>query len=432
MKNRFRFLGAAAVIAAAAGTTACDDWLEVANPTVIDAATVDPVQDAPTFAQSAMNNLFDAFDDVVVYGGWFSGEIWEGDSFPTRTDIGRRNIDFSEGQGSMNSSLNPDVYAPLATTIATGERIQEILADAEDFSSNINVARGAFASGYAILLQAEHFCTVVISSGVNNIGSPLTSEQGATEALSRFQRVIDVGGASSHAHAADMVTAARVGLARAHLFLGNYGEAASAASQVPADFELFAPKVDDPSNRAALGNTVYSFTLQRPAIVVPPYFRALNDDRVAFAIGPSEAFADPPAKAQDAYLDFYYQTKYSDWGADVRLASGLEARYIVAEAQLKAGDATAANALIAERAAAGGPDAVFNPTGNTIRDLLDQKARDFYLEGTHMGDWRRNQDAAPYVPAAGTPYYNPSEGGVFGAQSCMPLPSQEVLNNPNF
>lgn len=432
MKNRFRFLGAAAVLAVAAGTTACDDWLEVANPTVIDAATVDPVQDAPTFAQSAMNNLFDAFDDVIVYGGWFSGEIWEGDSFPTRTDIGRRNIDFSEGQGSMNTSLNPDVYAPLATTIATGERIQEILADAEDFSSNINVARGAFASGYGILFQAETFCQVVISSGVNNIGSPLTSLEGAAESLTRFQRVIDVAGASDHPTAGDLVNAARVGLARAHLFLGNHAEAAAAAAQVPADFELLAPKVDDPSNRAALGNTVYSFTLQRPAIVVPPYFRALNDDRVGFDIGPSEAFADPPPLAQDAYLEFYYQTKYVDWGDDIRLASGLEARYIAAEAQLKAGDATAANALIAERSAAGGPDAVFNPSGDTLRDLLDQKARDFFLEGTHLGDWRRNLEAAPYVPAAGSAYYNPSEGGVFGTQTCMPLPSQEVLNNPNF
>ena len=67
-----------------------------------------------------------------------------------------------------------------------------------------------------------------------------------------------------------------------------------------------------------------------------------------------------------------------------------------------------------------------------MTDLLDQKARDFYLEGTHMGDWRRNQTAAPYIPPSGTPYYNVTEGGVFGTQTCMPLPDDEVLNNPNF
>jgi hypothetical protein len=429
MHNRFRILGGVVAVSAALGAAGCDEWLDVKNPTVIDASTVDPVEDAPTFAQSAMNNLFDAFDDAIVYSGWFSGEIWEGDSFPTRTDIGRRNVDFVEGTGSLNVTLNTEIYAPLARAIATGERVQELLAGEADAASNINIARGAFASAYGTLLEAEIFCTVVISSGLHNLGPPLTPQQGATESLTRFQRVIDISGASTHADAADLGMAARVGLARAHLFLGNYGEAAAAAAQVPADFEMFAPKVDDPSNRAALGNTVHNFTLARPSLVVPPYFRALNDERVPNELGPSP---DWPLVAQDAALDFYRQTKYLDWGDDVRLASGLEARYIVAEANLKAGNPAAAVALIAERMLEGGDDAVFTPSGDTLTDLLDQKARDFYLEATHMGDWRRNPTSARYVPASGTPYYNETEGGVFGTQTCLPLPDDEVLNNPQF
>lgn len=429
MRNRIRNIGAAVTLAATIGATGCSDWLEVLNPTVIDASTVDPVQDAPTFAQSALNNLFDAFDDAIVYGGWFSGEIWEGDSFPTRTDIGRRDIDFVEGVGSRNASLDDDIYAPLARAISTGERVQEILADADDASSNINIARGAFASGWAILLEAEHFCTVVISSGVEAMGAPLTSLQGAAESETRFQRVISVAGASSHATAAGLVNAARVGLARALLFQGKYAEAITVAGQVPADFVMDAPKVDDPSNRAALGNTVHQFTLSRPAIVVPPYFRALNDDRVPNIL---QQTAEYPLQAQDAHLDFYRQTKYTDWGDDIRFASGLEARYIAAEAALKQGNPDAAIALIAERQAEGGAESVFTPSGDTLTDLLDQKARDFYLEAKMLGDWRRNPNNAKYVPAAGTPYYNTSEGGVFGVQTCMPLPDDEVLNNPNF
>src|SRR5690554_2521290 len=188
MHKRFRVLGAMVAATATIVTAGCDSWLEVSNPTVIDAGTVDPVADAPTFAQSALNNLWDAFDDAIVYGGWFATEIWDGDSFPTRTDIGRRNIDFVEGTGSFNTSLTPDLYGPVARAIATGERIQELLAGAEDAASNINIARGAFASGYGILIEAETFCTVVISSGVDNIGNPITPAQGAAEAVSRFQR----------------------------------------------------------------------------------------------------------------------------------------------------------------------------------------------------------------------------------------------------
>ncbi len=428
MKNGINRLGTALIVAATTTATGCSDWLEVLNPTVIDASTVDPVQDAPTFAQSALNNLFDAFDDAVVYGAWFSGEAWEGDSFPTRTDMARRNIDDGP-DGSRNGTLDDEIYAPLARAISTGERVQEILADADDASSNINIARGAFASGWAILLEAELFCTVVISSGVNSMGAPLTSMQGAAESEARFQKVISVAGAATHATAPGLVNAARVGLARALLFQGKNAEAATVAGQVPADFVMFAPKVDDPSNRTALGNTVHSFTLQRPALVVPPYFRALNDSRVPNIL---EQTPEYPLKAQDAYLDFYRQTKYTDWGDDIRFASGLEARYIAAEAQLKSGNPAAAVALIAERQAEGGAGSVFTPSGDTLTDLLDQKVRDFYLEAKMMSDWRRNPTNAKYVPASGTPYYNEQEGGVFGTQTCMPLPDDEVLNNPNF
>ena len=205
----------------------------VDNPTVIDAGTVDPAEDAPTFAQSALNNLFDAFDDAIVYGAWFSGEAWEGDSFPTRTDIGRRNIDFVEGTGSTNGTLDTDIYSPLARAIATGERVQDLLAEESGPAADLNVARAAFASGYATLLEAELFCTVVISSGQDDLGDPLTSEQGAAEAATRFQRVIDLTAGQSSADAALLGTAARVGLARARLLQGDYAGAIAAAGQVP-------------------------------------------------------------------------------------------------------------------------------------------------------------------------------------------------------
>ncbi|MQA92318.1 MAG: hypothetical protein GEU90_19170 [Gemmatimonas sp.] len=426
MYNRIRLLGTAAALSATIGVTGCDNWMDVLNPELIDATTIDPVQDAPTFAQSAMNNLFDAFDDAIVYGGWFSGEIWEGDTFPTRTDIGRRNIDAGP-DGSLNVTLNDDIYEPLAIAIATGEQIQELLAEVEDAASNINMARGIFASGYGILFEAEHFCTVVISTSLDNLGSPLTPLEGAAEAAERFRSAIQVAGASTDEIGPDLVNASRVGLARALLFRGEYAEAAAVAAEVPADFEFIAPKVDDLSNRAALGNTVFAFTLDRQVIVVPPYYRDLNDDRITSVL---EQTAEFPLKTQDSFLDFYRQTKHTEWNASIRLASGLEARYIAAEAELKAGNPAVAAALIAERATAGGDDSVFNPSGDTLTDLLDQKARDFYLEGVHMGDWQRNPDA-PYVPASGTPYYDET-GGVFGTQTCMPLPDDEVLNNPSF
>ena len=117
------------------------------------------------------------------------------------------------------------------------------------------------------------------------------------------------------------------------------------------------------------------------------------------------------------------------------LASGLEARYIAAEAALKDGDPAPATALIAERndpASASGDDIDFVDDTGTLVQLLDQKARDLFMRATHMGDWRRNPASTPYVPPAGSPYYATQFGAAFGELTCMPIPRQEVDNNPNF
>lgn len=429
--KKLNIVGAMVAVTAAIATAGCDDFLEARNPTVIDSSTIDPSADAPTFSVSAMQNLWDAFDDHIVYTAWFSGEAWVGDTFPTRNDIGRRVVEFSNG------TLRDEIYAPLGLAIASNEVVLGLLADAPDVGSNLNVARAAVAGGYAILLQAEGFCEVVISRGLGteNLGSPLASAAAMGEAIERFQQAVTVGTAAGGAEATSYVNLARVGLARAHLFRGEYDQAIAAAAQVPADFAFFAQKVDDASYRGRLGNTVYNFTLARSSLVVPPYYRALNDARVTAALGPSPAWT---LKAQGNDLDFWRQTKYAGWDADIRLASGLEARYLAAEAQLKKGDSAPAVALIAERRAAGGAaaatgdDVDFVAANTLLVDLLDQKARDFYLEGTHMGDWRRNATETPYVPTAGTPYYAADVGGNIGALTCMPTPQREVDSNPNY
>lgn len=415
--------GAVAAVVAVLATTACDGFLDVENPTVIDASTIDPVADAPTFAQSALNNLYTALDNVAVYQGWFVGEAWVGDTFPTRNDIATRRADLTNG------TVTDDVYEPLALAIATGERTQELLAEVPNAASNINIARASLASGYGILLMSETFCQTVISSGLANLGAPLERSAALQAAAVRFRQAVSVGGANTTSEGASIANAARVGLARTLLSAGDNAGAIAAAQQVPAGFQFLAPRVDDPSNRGPLGNTVYSFTLARPALVVPPYYRALNDPRIKFAAPGTNGF---PAKAQGNDLDFFRQTKYVDWGDDVRLASGLEARYIVAEAQLKMGNSAPALALIAERTVASSADGDNFASGSEVLiELLDQRARDFWLEAQQMGTWLRNPQATPYVLPAGSAYYAPGYPTV-GTGTCLPLPDDEIDNNPNF
>ncbi len=424
--NAYRNRGVrlAAILGMLAVPLACDDFLDVPDPTVIDAGTIDPVNDLPTFAISALQDLFSALDDVIVYSAWFSGEAWVGDTFPTRNDIGRRVVEYTNG------TLNGDIYQPLAFAISTNERVLELYEESGIDNAEI-LTMANLGAGWAILLQAENFCQVVISSGLHNLGPGLTSAEGMARAIEHFDAAIAAGAADEEFDA--MVQAAQVGKARAHLFLGEYGLAITAAGAVDADFEYEVPKVDDPSNRGRLGNTVWSFTLARASLVVPPYYRALNDPRVAY-----ELWLDAsgnPVKSQGNGFDFYAQDVYPGWGASLLLASGLEARYIAAEAALKDGDPAPATALIAERndpASASGDDIDFVDDTGTLVQLLDQKARDLFMRATHMGDWRRNPASTPYVPPAGSPYYATQFGAAFGELTCMPIPRQEVDNNPNF
>lgn len=409
--------GALAALAALAVVTAaaCSDVLEVENPEVIESSTVDPEEDAATFALSAQNALFTAFDNLVVYGGWFSGGAWVDDTFDTRNEVALRVVT------DRNGTVTDDVYTPLAQAVAQNDEVIRLLAGTAQEQS-IHTARANLSGGYALVLMADHFCEGVIR-GL----APLTPAETYGQAVQRFSRAVEIGTAAGSA-GSSIVNAARVGLARAHLNRGEYQQAIAAAQQVPAAFVFNANRVDDPSNRARLGNTIYQFTADRTSLVVPAYFRALNDTRVGSQLQLNSR--GQPLMGQGSNLEFYRQTKYSGHGSAVRLASGLEARYLAAEAQLKAGNPAPAQALVTERRAAGGTASVFDATAPLLTQLLDQKARDFFLEGQHTGDWRRNPAAMPYVPAAGTRYYVQAIDQRFGTQTCIPIPAAEKDFNP--
>jgi hypothetical protein len=116
----------------------------------------------------------------------------------------------------------------------------------------------------------------------------------------------------------------------------------------------------------------------------------------------------------------------------IRVTSGLEASYIAAEAELQQNDPALALDLIADRREAGGHSPFNGATAAEIlAELMDQRARDFWLEAKHLGDYLRNPEATPFVPPAGSAFYKPDQGE-FGAMTCLEVPFIEKANNPNF
>ena len=400
---------AAGVIVALSGCS-----MDVEYPSVIDASQFDPTQDAATLSLSAQSNLYRAIHALVPASAYWSQEAWVGAVRAETNDIGRRVAT------AGNPDINSTMWAPLQRAIATNEQAADILDDGPNAASDINLARAYMNSGFAMVLLAEHFCQTAFL-----VGPPLTPAQMFDSAAVRFTKARTVGAAAAAANVAEgtkVVNASNVGLGRALLGKKDYAAAATAAALVPAAFVYNVVTIDDPSNRA-LGNGVFNSD-QIAVVLVPEVYRTLADPRVPWR--------DGGRNAQDTQFRYFQNLKYPSWATPIRIASGLEASYIVAEARLQGGDPAPALALIAARRTAGGQPA-FTGTGTPaiLAELMNQRARDFWLEAKHTGDLNRNPTATPFVGAAGTPFYKPAQGN-YGAATCIPVPLAEVDANPNF
>ena len=111
----------------------------------------------------------------------------------------------------------------------------------------------------------------------------------------------------------------------------------------------------------------------------------------------------------------------------IPIASGDEAILLTAEADLEAGNVTAAVAGINKlRTKSSLPQYAGGTAAQVRAQLIDERRRELYLEGQRLGDIIRF--SIPQSPAAGTPF--PIKGGQYGNQICFPLPDIERNNNP--
>jgi hypothetical protein len=412
MRNMHRSLRRILVAGAASATlTGCDT--DVKDPTVVQASTIDPIADARVFSLSAQQNFYVAYAGLINNTAIYSTEVWTGAVRNETNDIARHVI------VDTNVDLAGAFWSPLQQVIGTNDQVVSVLKGTPGFATDIAAARSSLWSGVAVELLGEIFC-----QGVLHVGPALTPAQMLDSAIVRLQQAITIGGAITSTEATRIVNTARVYLARAYLQKGDNANALATANLVPAAFVSSTVHVDDPQARGRLSNGVFiasSLTTQ----IVAGLYRALADPRVTFV--------DAGINAQDGRNRLFRQTKYTSFTSPIRIASGLEARYVAAEAQLKINGNTApALALIAERRTAGNQPAFTGTTTQAVlAELMDQRARDFWLEGKHMGDILRNPTAAALVPPTGSVFYK-SEYGNFLAPACLPVPFAEKANNPNF
>lgn len=401
---------------------ACSDLLEVSDPGSIDAGQLTD----PSLEQLVVNGVIGEFQNAYGSYALYSG-ILADEAFTDHTNVDMRQFSLHDFNDLNN--INEAVYVNLQRARQSSDdgaaRLRTMLGDRA--ATSLNVARVLAYGAYAYVLLAEGFCDAPV-----NLSAPKTPDQLFADALTRFDEAISIARAARSgaaiAAADDIIHMSNVGAARAALKLGDLTRARAYAALVPANYEKLAYYS---SNSVRENNQ-----LHRPARTADPFlgmtahFLEKSDPRLP-PLGTTRLGlnSNPIRPPQRPYM-------FAGWSAsmlqpidittNMKFATGLEARYVIAEAD---GPTAATLAFVNERRAVGGQAPVALTGGTLMAELREQRARDFYLTGQRLGDLRRYLKAGIDLFPKGT---YPVFTDQYGDATCFIVPLSEKAGNPNY
>jgi hypothetical protein len=416
-----RTLAAVVTLLASAGCGSLDRVLAV-EP--LDRVPATPLESSPANARVLVNGAIAdfecAFGAYVVLGGLIGDELGESRSITERKPFDQRTHTSKDRRYAVARCDQLGVYTTLQTARMSAERailLLEAWTDTEVAQRDSLLAALHAYAGYSTLLLGEGFCTTVLStpdtSGTVVFGGEITRDSAFRVAESRFDAAVAV---AQEAGESALLNFALVGRARAKLNRGDLASARGDAVRVPSDFRHFMTASASPLRRQ---NRAWEEQRAEDIVTVGILYRALGDPRVPV----TDMRRNGPLGA------IFFEEKYPTAASPIRIAGGAEAQLIVAEADVAAGTAASlenARAIIDEFRARGNQPSLTASDAATLRvALIDQRRRELFLEGQHLGDLIRYGVA--FTPPAGAPYPG---GGVYGSQRCLPLPDVERDNNP--
>ena len=422
--------GALAVLAA--GSIACNDFLQAENPGAVEEPLVNDIAYTNLIANGPIYAFQLGHTDAMYWNGQLTDELFNRAVFVEEGQIDRRDL------YSDMTYINAFLYGPMQRARFLGEdatrRLKLIIPDSA--TSDIRVARSLAFAGYSYVILGEMMCTTPI-----DLSAPKSSEEMFADAIARFQEAITVAtAAKTRYQAASPVPAALVlgadsvknfalvGAARAALNRNDKVAAIAFASQVPADFVYRLYYTDNTTGQR--NRTYERLTVGSNAFLInTPFFAMAGDPRVPRIAGTTGRGGTPLSPS--AYSTFNNTPAGADFAPVMtfRIASGLEARYVIAEAQ---GPTAATLTFVNERRAAGLQPPVTLADAALMAELRDQRSRDMYLDGHRLGDLRRylkyyNIDLFPTGAYPGS-----TSGAIYNASiTCWPLPTNEINGNPN-
>lgn len=422
---------AAAALAVLAAACSEITSLKQENPGTLSVETLYVPTNAPLLVNGAIGDFECAFNRYVVGSGLFADEVTVAIAATANFDYDARRLSTNATYGTNNcgsptpsSSQQPGIYSPLSVARATADTAAAKLegwTDAQVPNRSKLIGLSYAYAGYSLTLLGEGMCSAAL-----NLGPEIQSPALFAEAVTRFTKAI---AAATTANDVTTLNLARLGRARAMLDLGgaaNLAAAAADAALIPATFVVNTSPDAVNSRRQ---NTVFITISQSSFSTVDPTFRNV--------LVPGGTTQDPRVLVTGLNRNgtatgsrLFIPAKHSTVSSPIRVASYAEAQLIIAENAAVTGNLAEAEAAINRaRARTAGLPAYALPSGATSTDvrtqIIEERRREFFLEGHRLGDMRRYGIA--FTPAAGTAY---QYGGVYGTQTCFPLPDVERINNP--
>lgn len=462
-----------AVAAIGVSLAACntDQLLEVTDPALVPPEAVNSPEAVLSLLFGALRDFNIAYsgagdDAYIISSGLLTDELYNGDTFTTRIALDQRNQQapqFGNVQDVAYSRLHRARFATRRAAYA----VQKVTGNPIDF------ARLRAYEAYTYVTLAEGWCGNVPFSVVPDSGAidpanitfkpGLTTQAILDSALVRFNEALANN---------PLDRLAQIGKARALMNKGGLANMQAAAAAVATVPRTTAVMIEHSPNAGSENNPIYalenngrygvsnlegatttsptgatvafrpdsaSSPVSRPSAEGLP-FRGLRDPRVPWT-GPFTAFTSSFRK----YLD----QNNPSYEADIPLATGVEARLIVAEYLLRSGSPAWLDSLNSLRANVATLEPLLHPQvvqqfAYTLAPLVDpgtpdsrldmlmtERALWMYGTGHRLGDLRRL--IRDYGRAANTVF--PSgpfwRGGSYGTNVNLSVRFEEV-NNPNY
>ena len=413
---------------------ACNDILDVDVPgRVQEEALGDPAL-APTLVASVISDFECAWNNYVAAAALIGDEFIQASGNLNQRNWGSRRIvadDANMGQGTCRSQYG--IYTTLHTARFQADDVFERL---EQFTDQQVPNRTSLMAtvktygAYALLALGEGFCQMAIDGG------PLMTPREVLQlAETRFTEAIAL---ATTANNQDILNMARAGRARVRLDLGNFAGAIADANLIPTTYVKNATRDESDVRRYNALCEFVTCATNRHATVAPNYrqltWGGVPDPRVQVTTRNQLAF-------DNAQIHFFPTNKHTARNTPVAITSFKEARLIVAEAAARTNDLATARQLInAMHTAAGIP--AYDPGGTAtqnevIAQVIEERRREMFAEGGHrLNDHLRFAGTPFAIPFKGEPgSIHPTgadaTGLPYGSTKCFPLPTVEVVGNPN-